>query len=110
MVSEQEATLAIDFVRDNAPIYAKAKAERVYIENFLKVVKAREMANSDKKTLGDREIDAYMSTEYESQLVAMRNAVYTEEKLKYQIEAEKLRFEHWKIELFNNRVEARAMS
>jgi len=37
-------------------------------------------------------------------------AVEEEEKLKYLIEGAKLRFEHWKTEQFNMRVEARAMS
>jgi len=109
-MTEQEAQKAIDFIRDNAPAFAKAKSDRTYIENYLKVVKAKEMANSDKKTLGDREIDAYMSIDYESQLQAMRIAVAIEEELKYRMEAAKLRFEHYKIECFNNRVEARAMS
>jgi hypothetical protein len=109
-MTEAEAQKAIDFIRDNAPEFAKAKAERTYIENYLKVVKAKEMANSDKKTLGDREIDAYMSMEYETQLKAMRTAVAVEEELKWRMEAAKLRFEHYKIECFNNRVEARAMN
>lgn len=110
MVTEVEAQKSIDYIRDHAPIYADAKAKRTYIENYLKVVKAQAMANSDKKTLGDREIDAYMSEEYLLQLTAMRDAVATEEEIKYRIEAAKLRFEHYKIECFNNRVEARAMS
>ena len=108
-MSEQEAQRAIDYIRDSAPKFAQAKAERVYIENFLKVVKAKEMSNSDKKTLGDREIDAYMSMDYEAQLQAMRDAVAIEEELKYRMEAAKLRFEHYKVECFNNRVEARAL-
>jgi hypothetical protein len=109
-MTEDEAQRAIDFLRDNAPKFAEAKAERTYIENYLKVVKAKEMSNSDKKTLGDREIDAYMSMEYETQLRGLRAAVAIEEELKYRMEAAKLRFEHYKIECFNNRVEARAMS
>ena len=109
MVSEHEAQRAIDYVRDHAPIYAKAKAERVYIENYLKVVKAQAMADSDKKTLGDREIDAYMCEKYQFQLSEMRKAVAIEEEIKYRMEAAKLRFEHWKTEQFNSRVEARAL-
>jgi len=109
-MTEDDAQKDIDYIRDSAPVYAKAKAESTYIENYLKVVKATEMANSDKKTLGDREIDAYMSMTYETQLKAMREAVATEEELKYRMEAAKLRFEHYKITCFNNRVEARAMS
>ena len=109
MVSEQEAQRAIDYVRDKAPEYAKAKAERIYIENALKSVKAKQMSESDKKTLGDREIDAYMSIEYETMLKGLREAVAIEEEIKWRMEAAKLRFEHWKTEQFNNRVEARAL-
>lgn len=109
-MNDSDAQKAIDDIRDSAPEFAKAKAERTYIENYLKVVKAKEMAKSDKKTLGDREIDAYMSMEYETQLRGMRAAVAIEEELKWKMEASKLRFEHYKIECFNNRVEARAMS
>lgn len=109
MVSEQEAQRAIDYVRDKAPEYAKAKAERVYIENALKSVKAKQMSESDKKTLGDREIDAYMSIEYETMLKGLREAVAIEEEIKWRMEAAKLRFEHWKTEQFNSRVEARAL-
>ena len=109
-MTEDQAQKAIDFIRDNAPEFAKAKAERTYIENALKTVKAKQMADSDKKTLGDREIDAYMSIEYETMLKGLRAAVAVEEELKWLMEAAKLRFEHYKIECFNNRVEARAMS
>jgi hypothetical protein len=109
-MTEAEAQKAIDYIRDSAPEFAKAKAERTYIENYLKVVKAKEMSNSDKKTLGDREIDAYMSADYETQLQGMRAAVAVEEELRWRMEAAKLRFEHYKIQCFNNRVEARAMS
>jgi hypothetical protein len=108
-MTEAEAQKAIDYIRDSAPEFAKAKADRTYIENYLKVVKAKEMSNSDKKTLGDREIDAYMSMEYETQLRGMRQAVAIEEELRWRMEAAKLRFEHYKIQCFNNRVEARAL-
>jgi hypothetical protein len=110
MVSEQEAQRAIDYVRDKAPEYAKAKAERIYIENALKSVKAKQMSESDKKTLGDREIDAYMSIEYETMLKGLREAVAIEEEIIWRMKAAQLRFEHWKTEQFNNRVEARALS
>jgi hypothetical protein len=108
-MTEQEAERAIDYIRDKAPEFAKAKAERTYIENALKTVKAKQMADSDKKTLGDREMDAYMSMEYESMLKGLRAAVAVEEELKWRMEAAKLRFEHYKVLCFNNRVEARAM-
>ena len=109
MVSEQEAQRAIDYVRDKAPEYAKAKAERVYIENALKSVKAKQMSESDKKTLGDREIDAYMSIEYETMLKGLREAVAIEEEILWRMKAAQLRFDHFKVQQFNMRVEARAL-
>ena len=35
-MDELDAQKAIDYIRDSAPVYAKAKAERTYIENYLK--------------------------------------------------------------------------
>lgn len=109
-MTEDEAMRCIDYIRDKAPEFAKAKAERTYIENALKTVKAKQMAESDKKTLGDREIDAYMSIEYETMLKGLKEAVAIEEEIKWRMESAKLKFELWKTEQFNNRVEARAMS
>jgi len=109
-MTEDEAMRCIDYIRDNAPTFAQAKAERTYIENALKTVKAKQMAESDKKTLGDREIDAYMSMEYETMLKGLRAAVAVEEEIKWRMESAKLKFELWKTQQFNSRVEARAMS
>lgn len=110
MVNEHEAQKAIDYIRDKAPEYAAAKANRTYIENALKTVKAKQMSESDKKTLGDREMDAYMSIEYETMLKGLREAVEIEETILWRMKAAQLRFDHYKIECFNSRVEARAMS
>lgn len=109
-MTEEQAQNAIDFIRDNAPRFAQAKAERTYIENALKTVKAKQMADSDKKTLGDREIDAYMSMEYETMLKGLREAVAVEEELLWRMKAAQLRFEHYKVACFNTRVEARALN
>ena len=108
MMSDEQAQKAIDFIRDNAPKYANAKAERVYIENYLKSKKAILMADEG-GTLGAKEAYALSHPDYIALLGGLRQAVEEEEKLKYLIEGAKLRFEHWKTEQFNMRVEARAM-
>jgi len=108
-VSEDQAQKAIDFIRDNAPKYANAKAERVYMEQFLRSKKSMLMADEG-GTLGAKEAYAYAHPDYIALLGGLRAAVEEEERLKYLIEGAKLRFEHWKTEQFNARVEARAMS
>jgi len=108
-MTEAEAQKAIDFIRDNAPKFAQAKAERTYIENALKSKKAILMADSDASSLGAKEMYAYAHPDYMTLLHGLKAAVAIEEEIKWMMEAAKLRFEHYKIECFNNRVEARAM-
>ena len=108
-MSEDQAQKAIDFIRDNAPKYANAKAERVYIEQFLRSKKSMLMADEG-GTLGAKEAYAYAHPEYIALLGGLRAAVEEEERLKYLLEGAKLRFEQWRVESYNNRVEAKLMS
>jgi hypothetical protein len=108
-MTDEEAQKAIDFLRFEAPNYAKAKAERTYIEQFLRSKKSLLMAEEG-GTLGAKEAYAYAHSDYIGLLAALREAVEIEETLKWKMEAAKLYFEKWKTEQFNNRVEARAMN
>lgn len=96
---------AIRYIQDNAQAYADAKAARVYIEQYLKTVKAQLMSESDEKTLGAQETYAYAHGRYLDQLQGLKAAVAQEEHLKYMLEAAKLRIEVWKTEQYNMRVE-----
>jgi len=109
-MTDEQAQKAIDFIRDNAPAFAKAKADRTYIENALKSKKAVLMADSDASSLGAKEMYAYAHADYVELLMGLKAAVAIEEETKWLMESNKLRFEFWKTQQFNNRVEARAMS
>lgn len=111
-MTEDEAMKCLDYIRDNSPRYAEAKAQRVYIENFLRSKKSFLMNEcpSQIKTLGDKEAYAYAHPDYVELLKGLQAAVSTEEEIKWRMEAAKLKFEFWKTEQFNNRVEARAMN
>lgn len=108
-MTDEDAQKAIDFIRDNAPKYAEAKGNRTYIENYLKSKKAMLMAE-EAGTLGAKEMYAYAHSQYVELLLGLQAAVQEEERIKWQMEAAKLRFEHYKTISFNTRVEARAMS
>jgi hypothetical protein len=108
-MNDDDAQKAIDFIRDQAPKYAEAKGNRVYIENYLKSKKATLMAE-EAGTLGAKEMYAYAHPQYVELLMGLQVAVQEEEKIKWQMEAAKLRFEHYKTISFNNRVEARAIN
>jgi len=98
---------AIKYIQDNAQGYADAKAARIYIEQYLKTVKAQLMSESDEKTLGAQETYAFAHGRYMDQLMGLKAAVAQEEHLKYMLEAAKLRIEVWKTEQYNMRTEMR---
>lgn len=88
------------------PKYAKAKAERIYIEQFRKSKKAILMRNvqaSQMKTQVEREQYAYSHPEYIQLLEGLRDATELEEKCKWALEKFKIEFEHWRTCQANER-------
>jgi len=83
--------------------YAKAKAERVYIEQFRKSKKAILMRSSSGKTISDREAEAYSNDEYLQLIEGLKAAVEIEEKCKWTLEKFKLEFEFWRTTQANER-------
>lgn len=98
---------AVDFLLKNAGAFSKAKAERVYLEEFKKSKKALLMQEAELKgvtTSASQERDAYANAEYRQLLEALKIAVEVEEKLKYQLLGAQLRVDIWRTEQANNRL------
>lgn len=95
---------AINYIMENAPKYAQAKANRVFIENYLRTVKSRLM-NEETGTLGNKEAYAYAHSDYIAQLEALKIATEEEERLKYMISAAQARIEVWKTNEYTKRQE-----
>lgn len=102
---EIDPTRAIVFIQENALPYAQAKADRLFIEGYLKSVKAILMNESDLSSLGAKEQFAYSNIRYQEQLNALRLAVEQEERLKYLMEAAKMKVEVWKTQEYTKRTE-----
>jgi hypothetical protein len=98
-----DADKAVDFIYKHAPLYAKAKADRTYLEEFRKTKKSLLMLSSGESSAVMREADAYAQPEYQELLAGLRVAVEQEEALKWQMEAAKLRVEIYRTESANNR-------
>lgn len=103
---------ALDFIRDAAPLYAKAKAERVYIEEFRKSLKARLMRDAElagQKTAALQERDAYANPEYRGLLEALQAAVEAEETYRWRLVAAQAKVEVWRSIGANQRAEAKTL-
>lgn len=85
---------AINFIIENAPKYAEAKSNRSYLENFLKVKKAQIMQDCKSESSVNRmETYALAHPDYLFIVDAIKIAMLEEEKLKWYLEAARLRVE-----------------
>jgi hypothetical protein len=95
----------VDYILRHAKHFAKAKAERTYIEHYRKSLKAILMKKSNESAIGAQEREAYAHPEMMELIKGLQAAVEIEEKLKWDITAAELRVEIWRTEQANNRQE-----
>ena len=100
---------AVDFLLSNASKYARAKAERIHIEEFRKSKKALLMGQCVEKAVNAREQYAYSHPEYIALLDGLKAAVEVEESLRWAQIATQLRVEIWRSEQATNRATDRSM-
>jgi hypothetical protein len=96
---------AIDYIIKNAGRFANARAERVYIEEYRKSLKALLMQRSGQKVIAAQERDAYAHEEYAALLAGLREAVEVEEKLRWDLIAAQARIEVWRSQEATNRTQ-----
>lgn len=96
MITEDEVQKAVDFLRDNAPNAAKCKAERIYLEEYRKSLKAIIMTNWTDLPVSAQERQAYQSEVYVDHLRAMKTAVFEDEKQRFLMKAAEAKIEAWR--------------
>lgn len=95
-----EPTKAIEYIINNAGKFAKAKSDRIYVEEYRKSLKAILMKRSDEKIISAQERDAYAHHEYTDLLEGLREAVEVEEKLRWDLIAAQARIDVWKAQVY----------
>ena len=99
---------AIQFLIDTSPLYAKAKADRMYLEEYRKSRKAQLMSQAGTEVLGKQEVYAYAHEDYGVILKGIREAVEIEEKYRWLMTAAQARIEVWRTEQYSARMEVKA--
>ena len=100
---------AIEYIFKFGKTYAKAKAERVYIEEYRKSLKAILMKRSIESAVNAQERDAYSNEEYIALLAGLRAAVETEEEVRWGLVAAQARIDVWRSQEASSRQEVRAV-
>lgn len=104
---ERDPHKAVDYIIANAQKFAKAKAERVYLEEYRKSLKSILMKRSLEESIGAQEREAYAHQEYRDLLQGIKDAVEVEEKLRWDLIAAQARVEIWRTEQANLRAEGK---
>ena len=107
-MKEHDPHKAVDYIIKHAAKYAKAKSERVYLEEFRKSKKALLMAQSTAEAANAREQYAYAHPEYQELIGGLRAAIEVEETLRWDLIAAQARVDIWRTEQANNRMQDRA--
>ena len=103
-----EPTRAIQYLIDTAPLYAKAKADRIYLDEYRRSKRAQLMSQAGTEVLGKQETYAYAHADYVGILEGIREAVEIEEKYRWLMTAAQARIEVWRTEQYSARMEMKA--
>ena len=108
-MDKKDPHAAAHFIIANARKFAEAKAQRMYLEENRKALKALLMNDSQGKTVADREQYAYSHKTYQELLQSYKNAILDEETLRIQIRGAELAIEVWRSEQATNRNQERTL-
>ena len=106
-----EPNRAVDYILKHSADFALAKSQRVYLEEFRKTKKALLMKDALAQGIeaaNAQEREAYAHPEYQELLKGLAAAIETEETLKWNLEAARMRCDIWRTEQANNRTVDRA--
>ena len=110
--SEIEIFKCLNYLRDNAKKMAQAKANRVYMEEARKSMKAVMMKKAEEaghKSAAIQEREAYSSDDYLKHIEALRIAVQEEERFRWLMIAAQSRVTAWQTIEATRRLEMKVI-
>jgi hypothetical protein len=107
MIPESDIQKALDWLLKEAVPAANARADRLDLEEFTKVIKAEEMKKSSGSSAAAREMDALASEAYKVHLRGLKEAVAEDERYRRLAEVAQARIEVWRTLCSNARIQAK---
>lgn len=108
MITQDDAERAVDWLRDNASRMAQERAERMYVEQWIKTVKATIQSEQGGISAAAAEIVALASPRYMAALQAYRDAIRADETNRFLVAAAEAKIDAWRSQESTRRAEARA--
>lgn len=107
MITDEDIERAVDYLRTSATTAAQARANRIYLEQWIKTVKAQEQQKSLGDGVGASEVKALTAGPYLAALQALKEAVEVDEKHRFLREAASAKIEAWRTMQANERAASR---
>lgn len=110
MIAFEDVEKAVDWLRDNAATAAKARAERLYMESYVKTALALETEKAEASSASQRESIARTKPSYLAALQAMKEAIEADETHRFLRDAASAKIEAWRTQESTRRAEGKAYS
>lgn len=102
-ITEEQVQEAFDYLLEQADNAAKARAERLWMEDYTKVVKAELMSESNSDKIGEQERYAYAHARYKKHLEDLKTAIARDEKHRFTLNAKNAVLDAWRTSEASNR-------
>ena len=108
MITQEMAEKAVDWLRDHADEMAKARATRLYIEQWMKSHKAALQMQTGESSVARAEVEALADARYHETLLAYKAAVENDEFMRWTAAAAEAKIEFWRSQEATRRIEGKA--
>ena len=103
MITEEEVNKAMQWLVSNADKAAEARANRLYLEDFSRVLKAEVMSEHLDEAVNAQQRYADADARYKTHLLGLKVAIAVDERYKWLKETALTRIEIWRTHCSNMR-------
>ncbi len=96
MINEQEVEAAVDWLRDTAQEAAQKRAERLYLDEYRKVLRAKLMKQHMDLPVSAQEREALADPKYAEHLQSLKIAIDEDERMRFLRVAAEAKIEAWR--------------
>ena len=104
LIPDEDVEAAFHWLHQSADACAEARAHRLYLEDYVRVLKARIMKEHMDKTVSAQEREAYASPRYEEHLEGLKLAIENDERMRFIKETKLALIDAWRTAAANRRV------
>ena len=103
MINEEEVNKALEWLVANADKAAEARANRQYLEDFSRTIKAEIMSEHITEAVNAQERFAYSDSRYKVHLEGLREAIKLDERYRWLKDAAIAKLDCWRTQQANLR-------